>query len=131
MFRNAQYRKSLLDSLESAEDRGQAAQLALPSVSGKIIVEIGPEMKAEVGATARNPSPRPAAPAPCSAQPPSPWPSTPACLGARVLHTSALAPAERSAPVSGHPRQVDAAAYMAELRSEVLSVLVASAVGPA
>jgi hypothetical protein len=52
MFRNAQYRKSLLDSLESAEDRGQAAQLALPSVSGKIIVEIGPEMKAEVDAAA-------------------------------------------------------------------------------
>jgi len=60
MFRNAQYRRSLLESLNAAEaDEGEgggggggAAQAALPAVSGVIGVEIAEGMKAEVDAAA-------------------------------------------------------------------------------
>lgn len=51
MFRNAEYRRSLSDSLTAAEGGG-AAQTALPAVSGTVSVEIAEGMKAEVDAAA-------------------------------------------------------------------------------
>jgi hypothetical protein len=51
MFRNAEYRRSLSDSLTAAEGGG-AAQTALPAVSGTVSVEIAEGMKAEVAAAA-------------------------------------------------------------------------------
>ena len=51
MFRNAEYRRSLSDSLTAAEGDG-AAQAALPAVSGTVSVEIAEGMKAEVDAAA-------------------------------------------------------------------------------
>ena len=56
MFRNAQYRRSLLESLNAAEanegEGGSAAQAALPAVSGKIAVQIAEGVEAEVDAAA-------------------------------------------------------------------------------
>ena len=51
LFRNAEYRRSLSDSLTAAEGDG-AVQAALPAVSGTVSVEIAEGMKAEVDAAA-------------------------------------------------------------------------------
>jgi len=51
LFRNAEYRRSLSDSLTAAEGDG-AVHAALPAVSGTVSVEIAEGMKAEVDAAA-------------------------------------------------------------------------------
>jgi len=54
MFRNAEYRRSLLDSIDKSLEAGDdaATSVALPPVTGKIIVEIADGMNAEVDAAA-------------------------------------------------------------------------------
>ena len=54
MFRNAEYRRSLSESLSAAESGGGVAveMGALPAVSGTVSVEIAEGMKAEVDAAA-------------------------------------------------------------------------------
>ena len=53
MFRNAEYRKGLLESLESSEgSEDDIGSPKLPAVSGTIAVEMAPGLKAEVDAAA-------------------------------------------------------------------------------